>query len=133
MADTVRAHKLYDSPDTVILLLTNVSDGTGESEVKKVDLKALEIVDPKRRRYAFIKSIRYSTSGMGVRIYWQGESNHLAWTLPANSAGIEHFEADGSLWRSLWPPSNATGDILFSTYGHEPGASYSIILTLSKE
>ena len=41
MADTVSSQTLYDGSKTAVLKFTNISDGTGESAVKKVDVSAL--------------------------------------------------------------------------------------------
>ena len=41
MADTVTSQTLIDGERTVIMKFTNISDGTGESAVLKVDVSAL--------------------------------------------------------------------------------------------
>ena len=41
MADAVTSQTIIDGPKTVVMKFTNVSDGTGESAVKKVDVSAL--------------------------------------------------------------------------------------------
>ena len=41
MADAVTTQTLVDGPKFAVLKLTNISDGTGESAVKKVDVSAL--------------------------------------------------------------------------------------------
>ena len=41
MADAVTSQTIIDGPKTAVLKFTNVSDGTGESAVKKVDVSAL--------------------------------------------------------------------------------------------
>ena len=38
MADTVASQTLADGPKTAVLKLTNISDGSGESAVTKVDV-----------------------------------------------------------------------------------------------
>ena len=38
MADTVTSKTIEDGPRTAIMYFTNVSDGTGESAVAKVDV-----------------------------------------------------------------------------------------------
>ena len=42
MADTVTTQTLADGPKTAVLKLTNISDGSGESAVTKVDVSALQ-------------------------------------------------------------------------------------------
>jgi hypothetical protein len=41
MADAVTSQTIQDGEKTAIVKFTNVSDGTGESAVKKVDVSAL--------------------------------------------------------------------------------------------
>jgi hypothetical protein len=41
MADTVTSQTIQDDDRNAVLKFTNVSDGTGESAVKKVDVSAL--------------------------------------------------------------------------------------------
>ena len=41
MADAVTSQTIQDGERTAVLRFTNVSDGTGESAVKKVDVSAL--------------------------------------------------------------------------------------------
>ena len=41
MADTVTSQTIQDDERQAVLKFTNVSDGTGESAVKKVDVSAL--------------------------------------------------------------------------------------------
>ena len=40
MADTVTSQTILDTPYRLVMKFTNVSDGTGESAVKKVDVSA---------------------------------------------------------------------------------------------
>ena len=41
MADAVTSQTLFDGDKHVVMKFTNISDGTGESAVKKVDVSAL--------------------------------------------------------------------------------------------
>ena len=41
MADAVTSQTLQDGDKSVVMKFTNISDGTGESAVKKVDVSAL--------------------------------------------------------------------------------------------
>ena len=127
MADTVTTQVLNDGERNAVLLFTNVSDGTGESAVKKVNLASL---NPQPGRVK-INRIRYATYGMGVRIYWEAAVNQLAYTLPENHSDDVDFGPDGG----LIPPNVAglTGNILFTTQGHTSGDSYSVELGLKKK
>ncbi len=42
MADTVASQTILDGPTHAVMKFTNISDGTGESAVTKVDVSALQ-------------------------------------------------------------------------------------------
>jgi|TARA_X000001382_G_scaffold118645_1_gene98975 hypothetical protein len=131
MADAVTSQTIQDGNNTAILKFTNVSDGTGESAVKKVDVSALE---PNSKGDACtsvsVARIYWATRGMGVNIEFDATSNVLLTGLPADSTGDEYYD----LFTGI--PNNAgsgvTGDIDFTTVGHSSGDTYSIILVLNK-
>ena len=71
MADAVASQTIQDGPRKAIFKFTNVSDGTGESAVKKIDVSALT-ADPMTGAACTkvtIEKIWYSTIGMGVKIF----------------------------------------------------------------
>lgn len=131
MADTVTSQTIQDGNNTAVLKFTNVSDGTGESAVKKVDVSALE---PNSKGDACtsvsVARIYWATRGMGVNIEFDASTNVLLTGLPADSTGDEYYD----LFTGI--PNNAgsgvTGDIDFTTVGHSSGDTYSIILVLNK-
>ncbi len=122
MADAVSTQVLYDSPSSIVVKLTNISDGTGEAAVKKVD--ASDYAASSFR----IERIDYATSGMVVRLLWDATTDVMAWAIPQDVMGTVIFD----------PPlvsdagSGATGDVLLTTVGHTSGDSYSLILRLRK-
>lgn len=124
MADAVTSQKLVDGPRNVVYKFTNVSDGTGESAVLKVDVSGLSGA-PER---VSIERIQYDIQGMAVRVQWDATSDVDAVVL----GGIGYFDFTG--FGGL--PNNAgagvTGDILFTTVGHASGDTYSILLELKK-
>ena len=131
MADTVTSQTIQDGQKIAVLKFTNVSDGTGESAVKKVDVSALE---PNSKGDACtsvsVARIYWATRGMGVNIEFDASTNVLLTGLPADSTGDEYYD----LFTGI--PNNAgsgvTGDIDFTTVGHSSGDTYSIILVLNK-
>lgn len=128
MADAVETQILFESASELVVKLTNVSDGTGEADVVKVDVSALT---PACAEVDLLK-ILYATDGMAVRIEFDGTADTVAWLVPANQHGVFDF--------TKMPPggvrNNAgagkTGDILFTTVGHTSGDTYAIILWLKK-
>lgn len=129
MADTVRVQVLQDGPRNAVVLCTNESDGTGEAAVVKVNLATTFSAPPPGR--VRIKRLRYSTSGMAVKILWDAAVDQLAWTITTDGSGFDCFNEIGG----LSPPDVAglTGNILFTTVGHTSGDSYAIVLELVKD
>lgn len=132
MADTVTSQTIEDGPRTAIFAFTNVSDGTGESAVTKIDVSTLSKnpVDNAACTSVQIECIWYSTIGMGVEILFDATTDVLAWELPADySDSLDFSEFVGI-------PNNAgsgkTGDINFTTVGHSLGDSYSIVMKVKK-
>ena len=131
MADTVTSQTIQDGEKTAVLKFTNVSDGTGESAVKKVDVSALTTNSAGESCTSVsIARIYWACRGMGVNIEFDASTNVLITGLPADSTGDEYYDIFTGI------PNNAgsgvTGDIDFTTVGHSSGDTYSIILDLNK-
>jgi|TARA_R100001082_G_scaffold76353_1_gene44389 hypothetical protein len=131
MADTVTSQTIQDGERVAVLKFTNVSDGTGESAVKKVDVSALTTNSAGESCTSVsIARIYWACVGMRVNIEFDASTNVLAMPLPADSTGDEYYDLFSGI------PNNAgsgvTGDIDFTTVGHSSGDAYSIILVLNK-
>jgi len=131
MADTVTSQTIQDGEKTAVLKFTNVSDGTGESAVKKVDVSALTTNSAGESCTSVsISRIYWACVGMRVNIEFDATTNVLAIPLPADSTGDEYYDIFSGI------PNNAgsgvTGDIDFTTVSHSSGDAYSIILVLNK-
>ena len=131
MADTVTSQTIQDGERVAVLKFTNVSDGTGESAVKKVDVSALTTNSAGESCTSVsIARIYWACVGMRVNIEFDATTNVLAMPLPADSTGDEYYDLFSGI------PNNAgsgvTGDIDFTTDGHSSGDAYSIILVLNK-
>ncbi|MAS97495.1 MAG: hypothetical protein CMF29_00975 [Kiritimatiellaceae bacterium] len=132
MADAVATQTIQDGAKTAIFRFTNVSDGTGETTVAKIDVSALSS-DPMTGAACTgctIQKIYYSTIGMGVKIFFDASSNVLAWQLNADWADTLDFTDFTGI------PNNAgsgkTGDVLFTTVDHSSGDVYNIVMQVSK-
>jgi hypothetical protein len=77
MADAVTSQTLFDDGGHVVVHLTNVSDGTGESAVIKVD--ASPLIGGGTMRYA-LEAIAWATVGMGFNLLWDGTADVLFFT-----------------------------------------------------
>ena len=126
MADTVTSQTLFDGTDKAVLKFTNVSDGTGEAAVKKVDVSAL--VDAPTR--VKINKIWYATYGMGVHLLWDATADVLAFAIGADAVGFVDFSSFGGIVNNAG--EGITGDLMFTTIGHTAGDVYTIILEVSK-
>jgi hypothetical protein len=131
MADAVTSQTIQDGEKTAVLKFTNVSDGTGESAVKKVDVSALAKNSAGQTcTTVSVARIYWATRGMGINLEFDASTNVLLTGLPADSTGDEYYD----LFTGI--PNNAgsgvTGDIDLTTVGHSSGDTYSIILVLNK-
>jgi hypothetical protein len=132
MADTVTSQTIQDGDRQAVVKFTNVSDGSGESAVKKVDVSALAKNGAGETcTKVSVARIYWMTRGMGVNIEFDASTNVLLAGLPADSTGDEYYDYFTAI------PNNAgsgvTGDIDFTTVGHSSGDTYNIILVLIKK
>ena len=127
MADTVTTQIIQDGERNCIMKFTNVSDGTGESAVVKVDVSALQS-NPSGIACSEVRLVRVSHAivGMSVQMFFNASTNVLLMELAESSNGHMDFQDFGGI------PNNAgsgkDGDILFTTKNHTSGDTYSIIL-----
>lgn len=131
MADAVASQTLLDGERVAIMKFTNISDGTGEAAVKKVDVSALNSsASGAACTGVKINKIWANTDGMSVNVLWDATADVVATTIPAGQMYCMKFAEFGGL------PNNAgdgkTGDVMFTTVGHTAGDSYTIILELLK-
>ena len=137
MADAVTSQTLSDGDRTAVMKFTNISDGNGESAVKKVDVSALATSsrDGATCTRVHITQVWYSISGMRIDLEWDASSNVKALILGGGVAlepTVGHFD-----FRSFGGIKNnagggITGDIDLTTLHHTSNDAYTIILELSK-
>ena len=128
MADAVTSKVILNSPKRHIVVLTNVSDGTGESNVVKVDKSTLtgpNGLEPSKLR---VDKIEYSVFGMSVTLSFDRTSDIKIAVLQGD--GCLDFTEAGGLIDST---TGDTGDILLTTTGHTSGDTYTITLHLRKK
>ena len=127
MADTVSTQVIADTSGVkFVAKLTNFSDGTGETLVKKVDASELTFMseDGNRTIARVYYSVNVSDSKSGVELIWDGTTNATALFLSGN--GFMDFRTDGnSIPNSAGTP---TGDVLLSTKNFANGDNYTIIV-----
>ena len=132
MADAVTTQTIVDGPKYAVLKLTNISDGTGESAVTKVDVSGLaESANGVTYTGATIQKIWWQCTGMKVSILFDASTDVLAIQLGENQSGHHDYTSFGGLTNNAG--SGKTGDINFTTVGHSSGDTYTVILYLRKE
>jgi hypothetical protein len=126
MADAVTTH-LYDSGNEIEIHITNISDGTGESLVTKIDRHILKRGDFIKKLN--LREIRWNIQGFtSVRFYWNHTVDDNIVVL-ANSGydyyvhGLNDPNTSGDIVTA------AIGDVLLSTAGAVAGATYDIRAT----
>ena len=126
MADTVNSLVLVNQPPYYTIRLTNVSDGTGESAVVKVDKSGLVDIDGLEPVALDLIGVEWDVGGMNVTILWDHTTPDRAIVLTGQG------EWDQSRDGAIRDPRTAggTGDILLTTGAHTSGDAYMILLRL---
>tara|TARA_X000001036_G_C20363456_1_gene677441 strand:+ start:233 stop:625 length:393 start_codon:yes stop_codon:yes gene_type:complete len=126
MADTVSSLTIADTSGVKFTTkLTNFSDGTGETLVKKIDASELTFMteDGNRKISKLYWSVNTSDSKSAVELIWDGETNATAVLL--SGQGFFDLRADGNeITNNSTTP---TGDVLLSTKNFANGDNYTII------
>jgi hypothetical protein len=131
MADAVTSQTILDGERLFIAKYTNISDGTGETGVVKVNVSTL---NPSAFGNACngvkINKIWMTVHGMEVRILWDATTDVLAWQATSNGPYLMDFSSFGGI------PNNSgagkTGNIAFTTHDATAGDSYTIVLECLK-
>jgi hypothetical protein len=120
MADAVVSTITFESKSELEYVFTNISDGTGEAAVLKVDVSALT---PACDEVSLV-DLEYATDGMAVRLLWDADTDTVAFLIPANQHGRVDFtkSARGVLRNDS--STGKTGDVKLTTVGHTSGDSY---------
>ena len=131
MADAVTSHTRFDGAKNVVMKFTNISDGTGESAVKKVDVSALESdIYGNTCSSVAIEKIWWQCIGMKVRLFFDATSDAFIIELGENQSGYHDYSEFGGIKNNAG--SGKTGDIDFTTVGHSSADTYTIILKMRK-
>ena len=127
MADTVSTQVLTDTTGVKFgVKLTNYSDGTGETLVKKVDASTTTFMteDGERKISKIFYSINTANPKSAVELIWDGTENATAVLL--SGQGFWDLRADGNeITNNATTP---TGDVLLSTKNFAIGDNYTILV-----
>ena len=138
MADVVTSQTIVDTAGTkTVIKFTNISDGSGETLVTKMDASELIFMteDANRKVAKIYWSVNTTNGKSGVELLFAGSGDNAANATIGffSGRGFHDYFKDGN---SI--PNNATltantspaGDILFSTKGFVSGDNYTIILEI---
>jgi len=131
MADTVTSQTIQDGERKAVLKFTNISDGTGESAVKKVDVSALASNSSGTAcTEVAVSKIWWQCVGMGVELLNDATTDTLIIGLSPDSNGMHDYSSFSGIPNDSG--SGKTGDIMFTTIGASNGDTYTVILELLK-
>lgn len=127
MADTVSSQVLADTSGVkYVAKLTNFSDGTGETNVVKVDASGTTFMteDGNRKIAKIWYSVNTANSKSAVELIWDGTTNATALLL--SGQGFFDFRTSGDEITNN--ATSATGDVLLSTKNFALGDNYSLVI-----
>jgi len=136
MADAVTSQKIIDDDKKLVYKFTNISDGSGESSVEKIDVSGLDTnSEGDTCARVTLTQIWYDLGGMRVAIEWNATSNVVALVLGGSAAaGVETGHFDFREWGGI--PNNAgsgvNGDVDITTHGHTAHDHYTIVAEFIK-
>ena len=127
MADTVTTQTIADTSGLkFVVKMTNISDGTGETDVKKVDASETTFMteDGNRKISKIYWSINTSDTKSAVELTWDGATNATA-VLLSGHGFWDLRDAGNEITNNSTTP---TGDVLLSTKNFASGDNYTIIV-----
>ena len=130
MADAVATQVLVDDTRRAVLKFTNISDGTGETGVVKVDVSTLSSYLGDPCTGVSLQRIDAITVGMGLNLLWDATTDVLIMSF----GDAEFVSFDFSRFGGLTNNAGAgkTGDIAFTTVGAVSGDKYTVVLEVLK-
>ena len=127
MADVVSTQVLTDTTGVKFgVKMTNISDGTGENLVKKVDASNTTFMteDGERKISKIFWSVNTQSGKSSVELIWDGATNATAVLL--SGQGFWDLRADGN--EIVNNATTPTGDVLLSTKNFANGDNYTILV-----
>ena len=127
MADIVSTQVISDTSGVkYVIKMTNISDGSGESLVKKIDASSATFMteDGSRKIAKIWWSVNTTKSNASVELVWGGETNATAMLL--NGQGYWDLRTAGN--EIINNATTPTGDVLLSTRDFVAGDNYTILV-----
>lgn len=130
MADAVTSQILVDGTQRAVFKFTNISDGTGESGVVKIDVSALSPFQGEPCTGVSIQRVDAMTAGMGLNLLWDATTDVVALTFGEADFISLDFSRFGGITNNAG--SGKTGDLLFTTVGAASGDRYTVVIEVLK-
>jgi hypothetical protein len=140
MPNVLSSQILENGPRFIVAKYTNVSDGTAETGVTKLDATSTGPFGIQRSGQMFypgvhlsIVSIWFSVAGMALRLQWRATANVDIVVLTQSDSWIFLDHRGG--FGGLTPPvgvAGITGSIDFTTVGAAANSAYTVILKCTK-
>ena len=131
MADAVTSQTLMDGERLAIMKFTNISDGTGETAVTKVNVSSLNHNSwDKACTGVTVTKITSVCHGMEVRMYWDATTDVPFFLSTVNTNYENDFSSFGGIANNAGTGKN--GNIVFSTSDQTNGDTYTVVLEMVK-
>jgi len=131
MADSVTSQTLLDGERLAIMKFTNISDGTGETAVTKVNVSTLTASNSgKACTGVTVTKITSACHGMEVRMYWDASTDVPFFLSTVNTNYENDFSNFGGITNNSGTGKN--GNIVFSTSDASSGDTYTVVLEMVK-
>lgn len=131
MADSPTSQTLVDNQTTTVMLFTNVSDGTGESLVTKVNVANLAVnALGQACTGVSVQKIHTACHGMEFRLFWDATTDVIFFASAQNNQFTFDFTSFGGLRNNSG--AGKTGNILLSTFDQSLGDTYTLVLEMKK-
>ena len=131
MADVVTSQTLLDGERLAIMKFTNISDGTGETAVTKVNVSTLaKSASGLACTAVSILKITSVCHGLEVRMYWDADTDVPFFLSTINTNFQNDFSSFGGVTNNAGTGKN--GNIVFSTSDASSGDTYTVVLEMAK-
>ncbi len=131
MADAVTTQTLMDGERLAVMKFTNISDGTGETAVTKVNVSTLSANgNGQPCTGVIVNKITSVCHGMEVRMYWDASTDVPFFLSTVNTNYENDFSKIGGITNNAG--AGKTGNIVFSTSDQTNGDTYTVVLEMIK-
>jgi hypothetical protein len=128
MPDAVSTKVLSNTSRKYVIQITNLSDGTGESGVTKVDKSGLTGLNGLEPSSLVVEYIKGTVTGMSVTLYCDHTTDVVIGQLQGD-IDLDYRKQGGFQTYA----AGDTGDILLTTAGHTAGDTYNLIIAFRKK